>query len=401
MNGRRQRRASRTRYGRRAFLGAAGGVLAGAAVAGIATIRRQAAAGEGRAMMEERRTDAGMGAGQATAERYFPPRSGEAWETVAPADAGWDGARLAEVSTWAAEHNTDGLILLHRGRIMLEQYANQGGLHTTGDIASAQKSVTSLLAGIAQEQGALAIDQPASIYLGADWADAPAEKERLIAVRHLLTMSSGLDEQWRYVADAGTAWYYNNPAYHLSKRVVERATGATIQDYTTAHLSAAIGLQDTSWRPRPRMLLPDGVPMTGLLMSARDMARYGLLVLAGGAWDGAPVLGDTVYLRAATSTSQPLNLAYGYLWWLNGTATHMLPGPNPAVRQGPLVSAAPPDMFAAMGADDNRIYVVPSLDLVVARQGRFALERAAARSPFDNELWSRLMPAAPGSGRTG
>jgi hypothetical protein len=73
----------------------------------------------------------------------------------------------------------------------------------------------------------------------------------------------------------------------------------------------------------------------------------------------------------------------------------MLPGPSPTVRPGPLVPAAPPDLVAAMGANDNRIYVVPSLGLVVVRQGRAALERTAARSPFDNELWQRLMRAAP------
>ncbi len=60
-----------------------------------------------------------------------------------------------------------------------------------------------------------------------------------------------------------------------------------------------------------------------------------------------------------------------------------------------------PTSTAAMGAGDNRIYVVPSLALVVARQGRFAFERTAARSPFDNELWTRLMRAAPDQERTG
>lgn len=392
-------RARRGRYGRRTVLRAAGSALAGA-LAAVASYRRNGAEGA-RAMTVEDAGDAPGATSTAGAETYFPLTVGEAWETVSPAAAGWDAAGLAQAAEWAAGHNTDGLIVLHQGRILLEHYANEGGPRATLDIASAQKSVTSLLAGIAQEQGLLDIGRPASDWLGTGWSAEPAEKERLITVRHLLTMTSGTDDQWRYVADAGATWYYNNPAYHLAKRVLERATGTPIEEYTSAQLAGPIGLSDTSWQVRPRMLMPDGVPMTGLRMSTRDMARVGLLVLAGGDWDGAPVLTDTAYLRDSLSTSQPFNFSYGYLWWLNGKASHMLPGPSPAVREGALVPAAPPDMVAAMGANDNRIYIVPSLGLVVARQGRFAFERAAARSRIDNELWMRLMGAAPGREQAG
>ncbi|MDA0973987.1 MAG: serine hydrolase, partial [Bacteroidetes bacterium] len=58
----------------------------------------------------------------------------------------------------------------------------------------------------------------------------------------------------------------------------------------------------------------------------RDMARFGLLALSDGVWDGDSLISDQGYLQAMTSSSQDLNLSYGYLWWLNGQESHMLPG---------------------------------------------------------------------------
>jgi hypothetical protein len=73
----------------------------------------------------------------------------------------------------------------------------------------------------------------------------------------------------------------------------------------------------------------------------------------------------------------------------------MLPGPAPRVREGPLIPTAPDDVYAAMGAGDQRVYVAPGLELVVVRQGSAAFGQAAARSPFDAELWTRITAAAP------
>lgn len=326
---------------------------------------------------------------------YFPPSTGDRWEAVPPGKAGWDTAKLDELATWAGGLNTTGLLLLHRGRILLERYFENAGQHSVLDVASAQKSAVSFLVGVAQEQGLLRIEDAVSQHLGVGWSKAPAEKEALITVRHLITMSSGLNDQWESVADAGTTWYYNNTAYHLSKRVLGSATGVSMQQYLDQQLGARIGLRETEWRERPFMKMPDGVPMTGLFMSARDMGRFGLLMLAGGSWEGEDVIVDKGYLNDSVSTSQQLNLSYGYLWWLNGKASHVLPGANPQPRDGSLIPPAPDDVYAAMGAGDQRIYVAPGLELVVVRQGRAAFGAAAARSAFDAELWTRIMAAAP------
>ena len=119
------------------------------------------------------------------------------------------------------------------------------------------------------------------------------------------------------------------------------------------------------------------------------MARFGLLLLAKGRWAGTPILADTAYMNAISSTSQNLNLSYGYLTWLNGKASHMLPTTS-LVFSGMLTPNAPPDMYAALGKNDQKIYVVPSRQLVVIRMGESAGNVQLAVSSFDNELWGKL-----------
>jgi hypothetical protein len=90
-----------------------------------------------------------------------------------------------------------------------------------------------------------------------------------------------------------------------------------------------------------------------------------------------------------TNTSQNLNLSYGYLTWLNGKATHMLPTVQFSFG-GSMVPNAPADMYAALGKNDQKIYVVPSKKLVIIRMGESAGNVQLAVSSFDNELWGYL-----------
>ena len=214
---------------------------------------------------------------------------------------------------------------------MIEQYWAPFRRHAVGDVASAQKSVTSLLVGILEAQGALRLDDPVARYLGAAGRKRPRQQESAITLRHLLTMTSGLSDSFTFEAAAGTRWSYNTSAYQMLHRVVERASGKPLDDFTRTAL-APLGWQDTVWRDRPNMTLPDGSPARGLAMSSRDAARFGLLALAGGAgrasrWCPEP------YLPTALASSTTLNPSYGYLWWLNGKDGYVLPGPS-ILRKG-------------------------------------------------------------------
>ena len=94
------------------------------------------------------------------------------------------------------------------------------------------------------------------------------------------------------------------------------------------------------------------------------------------------------YFNEMTTTSQDLNHSYGYLWWLNGKDSFI--GTDTQPHAGSIVPNAPSDMIAALGANDQKIYVVDSKKLVVIRCGNSAGNAEFANSSFDNELWEKI-----------
>jgi len=121
----------------------------------------------------------------------------------------------------------------------------------------------------------------------------------------------------------------------------------------------------------------------------RSMAMFGLLMLNKGKWNTTAILSDTNYFHSQVNTSQNINLSYGYLTWLNGKSSNMLPQ-SQIVFSGSLIPNAPADLYAALGKNDQKIYVVPSQQLVIIRMGNTAGGVKPAGSDFDNELWGKL-----------
>lgn len=320
------------------------------------------------------------------------------WATTSPTSKGWDQRRLDEALAFAGSSGTKSLVLLLDGRVLAERYFGVAANYTR-EVASCQKSVVALLVGVAEQRGLLRIDRCVSSILGPGWSNTSATDEGRITVRHLLTMTSGLDADLGRVATPGEQWAYNNNAYHQLQPVLEEVTGQGIDPLCRSWLWSPIGATASRWAPRPGQgglaLDPKGNRLWGLTMSARDMARFGLLVLRRGAWGTTTVLADGAYLRAALSSSSTHNPSYGYLWWLNGQDGYRVGTGNP-LQPGPFVPDAPSDMVAALGKDDQKIYVSRSTGLVLVRQG----DRAGTRSldtisSFDNELWKRVLAAAP------
>jgi CubicO group peptidase (beta-lactamase class C family) len=183
-----------------------------------------------------------------------------------------------------------------------------------------------------------------------------------------------------YEAAPGTKWLYNAPAYHKHMGVIEKATGKTINGFSTEVLFGPLGMSDSRWFT------------SSVTASARDMARFGLMILGRGTWAGRQIV-EEAFLDEALCTSQDLNHSYGYLWWLNGKDSVVTPG-VPLLIKRSVVPGAPADMVAALGMGDKKIYVVPSLDLVVVRHGTAANdETARAGTQFDSGLWKLLVEA--------
>ncbi|MBK7937847.1 MAG: T9SS type A sorting domain-containing protein [Lewinellaceae bacterium] len=183
-----------------------------------------------------------------------------------------------------------------------------------------------------------------------------------------------------YLADAGTRWAYHTGAYRLLQNVIANAGSTTINQFTKTHVLDPTGMK--------------GLWIADVMYGrARDMARYGLLTLAGGVWDGDTLLHDQQYFYDMTHRSQNLNKSYGYLWWLNGQESFMVPGLQ-FVFPGKLIANAPADMIAALGKNDQKIHVVPSKGWVVVRQGNTSgytgIGGDAVPILFDNALWGYL-----------
>jgi CubicO group peptidase (beta-lactamase class C family) len=323
-----------------------------------------------------------------TAAYYFPPLTGDTWETKTAASIGWDETKLQEAFDYAATRSSFGLIVLHHGKIVKEQYWNSWTKDTKYYIASAGKSVTALVAGIAQQEGSININNKVSQYLGTGWTSLPLAKENLITIKHQLTMTTGLDDAVPdqdctspscliYKADAGTRWAYYNAPYHLIHDVMATASGKTWNAYCKEKLFDKIGMPNALWLNHI------------MWCTTREAARFGSLTLRKGEWNGTQILTDQNYYTAMVNTSQIYNLSYGYLWWLNGKTTSMVPQ-SQIVFPTSLAPNAPADMFMALGKDDKKIYVIPSLDAVVVRLGDDAGGSVAGPSSFDNDLWAKL-----------
>jgi CubicO group peptidase (beta-lactamase class C family) len=320
---------------------------------------------------------------------YFPPLNSETWETVSPSDLGWNQSQLQPLLDYLALKNTKGFIILHNGKIVVESYMNGHSSTSPWYWASAGKTLTTAVSGIAQDEGLININSKVSDYLGTGWTSAPLAKENLITCKNLLSMNSGLDDtlgddvspaNLQYVADAGTRWAYHN-VYVKMQDVVAQTSNQTWSTYFNTKLRDRIGMSG-SW-------IPVG-DLSVYWSNTRSMARFGLMTYAKGKWENTQIVPEA-FLNEATNTSQSINLAYGYLWWLNGKSTFHLPQTQ-FEFSGSLIPNAPNDMYAALGKNDQKIYVVPSKKLVVIRMGDVANPEnpTFGLSGFDDELWQKI-----------
>lgn len=332
---------------------------------------------------------------------YFPPTTGNAWETISPQSLGYCQARIDSLYAFLAASNTRAFILLQDGRIVLEQYFQGHTPSTPWPWASAGKTITAFVVGIAQQEGHLSILDSTATYLGPGWTNCSPAQEEKIRIIHQLSMTSGLDDGvpdhfctldtcLSYKADAGTRWAYHNGPYTLLDQVLEAATGQTLNAYTTQKLKIPTGMTGA--------FVPVGYNNV-YFSNARSMARFGLLMLNQGNWNGNPIMSDQAYFQQMVNISQQLNKSYGYLWWLNGKQSYMLPGTQ-FVFPGFLNPNAPADMYVGMGKDGQFLNVVPSQNRVWIRMGE-APDNLPVPFLLNDQIWAYVnnLPCAP-SGST-
>ena len=266
--------------------------------------------------------------------------------------------------------NSKAFIVLKDGKIVLEKYFGSFTKDSVWYWASAGKTITGFLVGKAQENGYLSIHDTSSKYLGQGWTSCILAQENNIHIRNQLTMTTGLDDGvtdnhcttppcLNYLAPAGTRWAYHNAPYTLLEKVLTTATGQSINAYTQTALKTKTGITG-AWFT---------VGYDNVFYSKpRSMARFGLLLQNKFKWGTDTLLHDTAYIHQMLNTSQLYNYGYGYLCWLNGKGSYMVPTAQ-IILPGSYAPAAPADMYAAIGKNGQIVSITPSKGLVVVRMG--------------------------------
>ncbi len=326
-----------------------------------------------------------------TQSLYFPPIVGNTWDTTAPATLNWCQLKIDSLYALLDTNNTKAFILLKDGKIVLENYFGAHTQNSNWYWASAGKTLTAFMVGIAQQENHLSISDTTSDYLGVGWTNCSPEQEEKITIRNQLTMTSGLDDLsgnpdctlnscLEYLADAGSRWAYHNAPYTLLDSVISQATGVSLNSYFTQKVKNPIGMNGFYFYQDYNNLF---------FSTARSMARFGLLLLNEGNWNGNQIMTDQNYFSEMTSASQTLNPAYGYLTWLNNSDQLMVPG-SQIVFNYRISPSAPIDMYAAMGKNGQFINVVPSENLVWIRMGDAPSNNDAVPFFLNDDIWTYI-----------
>jgi CubicO group peptidase (beta-lactamase class C family) len=161
--------------------------------------------------------------------------------------------------------------------------------------------------------------------------------------------------------------------------VIENASGQNINLYTQQKLKNQTGMTGT-WLK---------IGFDNVYFSRpRAMARFGILIQNKGKWANTTVLGDTGYIRQMVNTSQDLNKSYGYLWWLNGKSSFMIPTLQ-INFPGPISPSGPSDMYAAIGKNGQILSIAPSSGIVFVRMGNSPDADAVSFVLLD-QIWQKL-----------
>src|SRR6266545_4607174 len=260
-------------------------------------------------------------------QNTFP---GSEWSRVDPAAAGFDSAVLDQIAAEAQANASNCLAVFRHGELVADWYWNGTSATSTQEIFSTTKSITSTLIGIAQAEGLLDIHDRASQYIP-QWVGTPAE---VVTIQDLLSNDSG--RHWDLVTDyvslvqagdrtnfaiglaqdvaPGETWAYNNAAIQTLDAVLQGATGQDPASYAQSRLFGPLGMAHTSMTHDPS---GNTNMFFGVQSTCEDMARFGYLFLRNGRWAGTQVVPQPWVDAATGQPSQPINAAYGYLWWLN------------------------------------------------------------------------------------
>jgi CubicO group peptidase (beta-lactamase class C family) len=221
---------------------------------------------------------------------------GAAWRTLDPTGAGWSTERLKDAEAWARQIDLTAVMVVHHGAVLWER----GDTSAKTPLASVRKGLLSPLIGIAVERGQINLDQSIGELGIDDNEPSLTAEEKTATVRQLLQARCGIyhpalfespdmaaKRPARLSHKPGTFWYYNNWDFNALGTICEHATVHSIFDAFERDIAQPIGMQDYRHTDGRYITGPASVhPAYAFDMSARDLARFALLYLRRGSWEG-------------------------------------------------------------------------------------------------------------------
>lgn len=323
---------------------------------------------------------------------YFPPVGSPQWQKTSPSSLNYCKPEIDSLYNYLKANNTKAFILLKDGKIVLEKYFGDFNKDSSWEWKEASHTLTAALFGIAQSNHLLDIEAPVQKYLGEAWTSLSPEKETEIKVEDHLKMTTGLKSNKKdntcikpeclgFKSIAGEQWMFHQPSYLILESILKVAADQSFNQFLFNYLRGAIGLSGS---------YSNDAETKSYRSNARAAARFGLFLLAKGSWEEKVIITDDAFFNQMTSPSQELNLAYGYLTWLNGQSNYQLPQSSNTF-EGELVPYAPIDLFAAFGKDGQLINIVPSEGLVWVRFGDAPqVGNGSIAAIFNNNIWKRI-----------
>lgn len=279
---------------------------------------------------------------------------------------------------YSAERRGVSMLAMQRGEVIFEEYPNEGGATLGWELASGTKSFTGVMAAAAVQDNLLTWDEPAAETL-TEWR---SDERRRITMRHLLSLTSGIGGgpiarpptyataiAQRAEAAPGDRFAYGPTPFQIFGEIMRRKTDGDPLDYLVRRILAPLNIEPARWRRGA-----DGMPHmpSGAALTARDWARFGWFVLRGG--EGRV---DAEALAQCFVGSRA-NPGYGLSFWLLREGL-VPPGRNAGIEVDTAMSERFGGISMAAGAGNQRLYIVPALDLVIVRQATGILQSLMRR----------------------
>jgi CubicO group peptidase (beta-lactamase class C family) len=298
---------------------------------------------------------------------------GNTWRTLSsPEKYGWSKEKLAVAQAYAnADSIHTSAVMVVQGGEVVDQW---GDINQKIDCYSIRKSLLSALYGIYSAEGAIDINQTLEQLGIDDSPDLLTKEEKQARVVDLLRARSGVYHKVDFETESmqkgrpprgshlpGTFWYYNNWDFNVLGTIFEKRTGMKIGDAFYQRIAKPIGMEDF----QPSDVFYFGGPLSihpayHFEITARDMARFGLLYLRHGRWNDKQIVPEA-WIEKSSHANEMVKSdgadhgGYEYLWWVDYGGVHF-----------PEVSL--PGIYSARGNGAHYIFIIPTLDMVIVHR---------------------------------